>query len=134
AWRATGLRDPDSSRDLDVLPEPDPVIDFAHGGAWRFVGPRCSFAACCIVGNVVELDPVRAGQIALCLRRGLQQVHANRLPRKVRVAAHIEGPIALGDDPTTPYCLHGDLPSRLRPSRPAGAVPTTRRAISATLW
>ena len=39
------------SRDLDVLPETDPVIDPAHRGAGRLVGPRGTLAARGVLGT-----------------------------------------------------------------------------------
>src|SRR5690242_6569468 len=82
-----------SSFDLDVVPEPDPVIDRFHPRARRLVRPRRALAACGFCRKVVELDSVRAGQIALRLRRALEQLHAHAFAGEIPVAVHFEGAV-----------------------------------------
>src|SRR3990172_680159 len=86
------------------------MIDLFHCRAGGFVRPRGPLAACGARDDVVELDPVRASQIALRLRRQPEQIHADGFPWEVLVAVHLQGSIALRDDLTTPYRLHGDSP------------------------
>src|SRR5215831_21182290 len=95
------------SLDLDVVPETDPVIDLLHCCARRLVRPCGALAACAVRGEVVELDAVRTGQVALCLRRELKQIHAHGLAREIAVAVHFEGPVAVCDHLTAPHHLHG---------------------------
>src|SRR5437660_1094243 len=98
------------SLDLDVLPEADPVIDLLHPGTRRLVGPGGAPALRSTVGHVIKLHAVRASQIALRLRCHQQQIHTHRFPRKVSVAADLQGPIALCDHLTAPNRLHRDHP------------------------
>src|SRR2546425_206408 len=91
---ALGLRT--RSLDLDVLPETDPMINPLHRRAGRFVRPRGPLAAGAVPDDVVEPDPVRAGQVVLRLRGLPEQIHADGFPREVPVTAHLEGSIARG--------------------------------------
>src|SRR5215469_9139864 len=93
--------------DVDIVPETDPMIDLLHRGARRLVRPGGALAACRIRREVVELDAVRAVEIARRLRSQPQQIHPHRFPREIPVAVHFEGSIALRDDLTAPYRLHG---------------------------
>src|SRR6266480_3579879 len=110
-WFGPGGRIFQGSRslDLDVLPEADPVIDLLHPGTRRLVGPGGAPALRSTVGHVIKLHAIRANQIALRLRCHQQQIHTHRFPRKVSVAADLQGPIALCDHLTAPNRLHGDI-------------------------
>src|ERR1700730_13813442 len=98
------------SLDLDVLPEADPVINLLHPGTRRLVGPGGAPALRSTVGHVIKLHAVRANQIARRLRCRRQPTHPHRFPRKVSVAADLQGPIAFCDHLTAPNRLHGDHP------------------------
>src|SRR5262245_12587106 len=102
------------SADLDVFPESDPVVDLLHRGARCLVGPRRPRTARGAARDVVELDAVRAFQILRRLRGSLQQIHADRLPWKISIAAHFEGLIAVRDHLAAPNRLHGTLLHRVR--------------------
>src|SRR5262245_26370503 len=94
------------SRDLNVVPETDPMIDLLHRCARRLVRPGGALAACRVRRDVVKLDSVRAFQIARRLRRQPQQIHPHRFPREIAVAIHFEGSIAVRDHLTAPYRRH----------------------------
>src|SRR5262249_57787577 len=94
------------SRDLNVVPEPDPMIDLLHGCAGRLVRPGGALAACRARRDVVKLDSVRAFQIARRLRSQPQQIHPHRFSREIAVAVHFEGSIAVRNHLTAPYRLH----------------------------
>src|SRR5262245_12262800 len=87
------------------------MIDSLHRCARRLVRPGGALAACRVRREVVELDSVRAGQIARRLRSQLQQIHPDRFAREIPVAAHFESPIALRNHLTAPCRLHGRPPS-----------------------
>src|ERR1700755_3093014 len=86
-----------SSLNVDVVPETDPVIDLFHRRARRLVRPRRALAARGLCRKVVELDAVRAVQVALRLRHAFEQLHAYTFAREIPVPAHFEGAVAFRD-------------------------------------
>src|SRR5262249_58444912 len=100
-----------SSLNLDVVPEADPMIDLFHSRARRLVRPRRALAACGFCRKVVELDPMRARQVALRLRRAFEQLHAHAFAGEIPVPVHFENAVAFRDDLISPYRLHEERPS-----------------------
>src|ERR1700722_19203879 len=80
----------EGSRNLDVFPEADPVVDRLHLGLRRQIGPGRARAGLAVLDDIVELHAVRAFEIARRLGCGLEQVHLDRVAREIDVAADLE--------------------------------------------
>src|SRR5262245_25699126 len=93
---------------LDIFPEPDPVIDVAIGWQGSFIGPRGAGARALAVGDVVELHAVRATQVAWRFARGLQVLHAHGGAREIRVTRERDDVVAPCNDLAVPAGLHSD--------------------------
>src|SRR5262249_3360151 len=78
--------------------------------ARRLVRPGRALAARGLCRKVVELDAVRAGQVALRLRRTFEQLHAHAFAGEIPVATHFERTVAFRDHFIPPYRFHGQYP------------------------
>jgi hypothetical protein len=94
------------SCELDILPKADPVIDPAHFGLRRLVGPRRPAAMGRAIDDIEELHAVRAAEISIGLWHGTEQIHAHLLPRKIPVALDLKRPIAVCNRLAAPYGFH----------------------------
>src|SRR5438093_5080975 len=94
---------------LDVLPEAEATGDLRLGRARRLVDPGGAGVAHAVDHHVVELDAVRAFEIALRLRRLGEPLHAHGGARKIPVAAVLDDVVALGDHMTVERCLHAAM-------------------------